>query len=152
MKRISLFFAVIFALTLVAPALAQGHTLSGDRLGLFFSGSLEFPANTAFHIRHGFVQEQGYPLGRYDFRLKVDGVSLKETYVDRTVVDDPAGPIFDLLWVFNFPAGMSGVHTFAAEWIIPCQSAFDGGLTSQCVNPNAPYVLRATEVEVTFIP
>lgn len=152
MKRFTLLICAVLALLLVSPALAGAHSPTGERLGLFFSGTQEFPANTAFFVRHGWAQEQGYPMGRFGFILEVDGIAVKETYVERTIIEDSDGPIFDLLWVFNFPAGMSGVHSFEGHWIIPCQYALDLGETSHCANPNAPYEYRATEVEVTFTP
>ena len=75
-----------------------------------------YPANTAFHIWHGFIFESGDGgRGRFEFQLEVDGVPATADFVDLEILD----PGLSKVWVFNFPDGLSGTHTFTGHWISP---------------------------------
>jgi hypothetical protein len=93
----------MLVLMLVSPVLASTHTPTGDQINLFFSDSQEFPAGTAFFVRHDWLEGRGYPVGIFDFQVELDGVSVRETYVERTITVGENGPEFLFLWVFNFP-------------------------------------------------
>ena len=151
MKKYALVISLVVLLLVVTPALANPHEPSGSRISLFFSGDQEFPANTAFYINHGWSQESAkYPLGLFDFELEVDGVWVNETYVERSTNVGEEGPLFDRVWVFNFPAGMSGEHTFKGHWYVPCQVALDAGTVTECPIPGFPYESKTTEVVINF--
>ena len=133
-----------------APALAHGKERVGDRIGLFSPAPLTFPAGEPFHIAHGHAvsPEEGasppVPIGRFDFRLDIDGTYMRTDFVERTVTSEDGGPpSFTLIWVYNFPQGMSGTHVFTGHWYAPCHYAVQvGGYPGPCTNP-------AQQVETT---
>jgi hypothetical protein len=111
--------AVTIALLLasVTAAAAASRERVGDRISLF-EPPATYPADTAFHIWHGFIFQQGIDrgYGRYEFQLEVDGVATAADFTDVDVLDPGA---VSRVWVFNFPAGLSGTHTFTGHWITP---------------------------------
>jgi len=111
--------AVTIALLLasVTSAAAVGRERVGDRISLF-EPPTTYPADTAFHLWHGFIFEQGVDrgYGRFEFQLEVDGVSTAADFTEVTVLD-PA--VISRVWVFNFPDGLSGTHTFTGHWVTP---------------------------------
>lgn len=128
----------------VAPAGAQLHEPIGDRINIFSGTPASFPRGTPFHIRHGWlVDSDGIDddaIGRFRFRLEVDGVSRREDFVQRSVIPgDESGPDrHSLIWVHNFPEGMIGTHTFTGYWQGPCQSLVEAGLApGPCSKPSA---------------
>jgi hypothetical protein len=114
---------VVAALTItlllagVSSVAAAGRERVGDRISLF-DPPTTYPADTAFHIWHGFIFEQGVDrgYGRNEFQLDVDGVA---TTADFTEVDVLDPRVVSRVWVFNFPEGLSGTHTFTGHWITP---------------------------------
>jgi hypothetical protein len=107
---------IVLLLTSVGGAVAASKERVGERISLFAPPDT-FPAGTAFHLWHGFVFEdfdRGY--GRYQFRLDVDGVERAADFFEMDVFD--RGTI-SKVWVFNFPAGLTGTHTFEGHWITP---------------------------------
>jgi hypothetical protein len=82
----------------------------------------------------------------------VDGVSRREAFVERTVVSgDP--DLLTRIWVFNFPEGMTGTHTFTGHWLGPCQGLVDEGfIPGPCGRPNEKVEAFAQSLTVTFTP
>jgi len=111
--------AVTMALLLasVSGTAASSRERVGDRISLF-DAPTSYPANTAFHIWHGFIfqrdLDRGY--GRYQFQLEVDGVATVADFTDVDVLEPGA---VSRVWVFNFPDGLSGTHTFTGHWVTP---------------------------------
>jgi hypothetical protein len=111
--------AVTIALLLasVTCAAAASRERVGDRISLF-DPPTTYPADTAFHIWHGFAfhrsTERGY--GRYEFQLDVDGVATAADFIDVDVLEPG---VVSRVWVFNFPDGLSGTHTFTGHWVTP---------------------------------
>ena len=108
--------SIVLLLTSAGGAVAASKERVGDRISLFEPPST-YPADTAFHLWHGFVFEdfdRGY--GRYEFNLDVDGVEVAADFFDVDVFD--RGTV-SKVWVFNFPDGMTGTHTFEGTWITP---------------------------------
>jgi hypothetical protein len=112
--------AVTIALLLasVTGAAAASRERVGDRISLL-DPPATYPADTAFHIWHGFIFEsrvdRGY--GRYAFQLDVDGVATPADFFDVDILD--RGTV-SKVWVFNFPDGLSaGTHTFTGHWVTP---------------------------------
>ena len=149
MKRRLLFMVLVLLLASVMPASADGRELTGERIYIFNDNEITFSAGTPFHIRHGFIlsPDVSVPIGVYSFKLKVDGVRYPSTFLLVTVEtgDGPASQT--RLWAFNFPAGMSGDHTFNGFWYSPCQEVLP---LEDCSTPNAPVLTRSTTVLVHF--
>lgn len=156
MKRHSLLVTILLILTLLTmatPATAAKNEPVGDRISVFFGGQIEFPAGTPFHISHGWVQSSDDDaIGIFDFELKVDGVLREEDFKMFSVVNgDP--DTLNRIWVYNFPNGMTGTHTFTGHWFAPCQYAVDSlGFPGPCATPNAKVEARSRTLTVTFVP
>ncbi len=152
MKKVSLLISLILALLIITPALANPNQPTGDRISIFESGAQEYPAGTEFYIQHGWANNTNYPPGKFSFSLEVDGVFLEEAYIERSVIKVEDGKLLNWGWVFNFPEGMTGTHTFRGHWFEPCQVALDGGLVDECTKKNVSVEVKTTEVVVTFVP
>ncbi len=152
MKKTVLLNIVLVMLLLATPALAREKEPTGDPINLFDSGTQTYPANKSFYIAHGWegVEPRGVP-GQISFELELDGAIVQPTYTEHTTVVGVAGPLMDLTWVFNFPDGMTGDHTFEGHWIGPCVVALYFGEVDECVHPMADYEWGHSEVIVNFL-
>ena len=160
MKKLS-FVILLLALASVAlPAAAKGHTPVGERIAIPGAplpdggyGAREFPADTPFHIGHGWnCENQPCNPGGMGFELDVDGEPVHWTYhiveVYHDVPDCDGCDIKVWLYVTNFPEGMTGEHTFTGHWLVPCRDAEDYGLT--CDNPGGSVEFLRGTLDVTF--
>lgn len=128
-----------------APASAGAPQRAGERIGLGTSDPLLFPADAAFHVAHGHLVHPDervsnpVPLGRFEFRLAIDGSPQRRDFVEQIVDPNQAAPpTFLLFWVFNYPQGMTGAHLFRGSWLAPCEYAMANGLyPGPCANPAA---------------
>ena len=108
--------AIALLLTSATSAAAAQRERIGDRISLFDPPSA-YPADTAFHLWHGFVFELANgdrAVGRSEFHLDLDGAPVAADFVDVDVLEARA---VSRVWVFNFPDGLSGIHTFTGHWI-----------------------------------
>ena len=113
-----------------------------------FAGDQAYPANTAFNIRGGFDELRGtHAWGKFEYVLEMDGAALKPSF--RMNDSLPDGTIITLWW-FNFPDGLTGVHTFVGHYYAPCQ---DGSL-NPCLGPAAEFGgrHRSFPATITFVP
>jgi hypothetical protein len=150
MKKITISIIVLVMLVLAVPASAARELPAvGERINIFYSGSQEFPANTPFHVRHGWVVNfsESPAIGVYDFILEVDGEPVPHGL--RYIQPDRDSDTVQVLRIYNFPDGMSGVHTFTGFWYLPCYAGDD---PESCEQPNKPVLSRTSEVVVTFTP
>ena len=107
---------IVLLLTSAGGAVAASKVRVGDRISLL-DPPATYPAATAFHIWHGFaVEDTDKSLGRYAFVLDVDGVRRAADFFEVTLLDRH---LISKVWVFNFPNGLTGVHTFEGHWIAP---------------------------------
>jgi hypothetical protein len=107
---------IVLLLTSAGGAVAVSKVRVGDRISLF-TPPTTYPAATAFHIWHGFVfEDSDKSRGRYEFVLDVDGVERAADFFEVTTVDRR---LISKVWVFNFPNGLTGLHTFEGHWITP---------------------------------
>jgi len=156
MKTKPLFLTLILVLVLLAsaaPAIAAPREPVGERISLFFGGEREFPAGAPFYIKHGWSQSsEDDAIGVFDFELEVDGVLRKENFkLFSAESGDP--DTLNRIWVFNFPEGMTGMHTFTGHWYAPCQYAVDQlGFLGPCATPNAKVENKTKTLVVTFFP
>ena len=152
--------ALLVGLALVPGASADAKERVGTRISLFGAGFQVFPAGQPFWIGHGWIlaqtdHETAQALGRYDFTLAVDGVEGRESFFELSHRQDPDfGPLQVRSWVYNFPAGMTGTHTFTGRWFGPCEGlVLSGFAPGPCENP-----VELTEadfgrtVTVVFVP
>jgi len=110
-------------------------------------GATTFPANTAFFVRHGWIDFPTHPVSNQtlaaferpttDFELYVDHVeqhSLPDFYVQ--------GGAHFKLFVINFPNGMTGTHLFQGWW-------FEDGYAVNAT-ANTQVLELACNLQVTF--
>jgi hypothetical protein len=145
MKSTTTLLLVLMALVAApsAGADADARERTGTRINLFAGGFQVFPAGEPFHISHGWVRVLGDDQGetpangRYGFSLAVDGQDSPADYVERAPREDPVlGWIKPNTAVHNFPAGMTGTHTFTGHWFGPCAGLVEGGYTpGPCAYP-----------------
>ena len=152
MKRfVFLLFASVTLLLITSPLLAAQPAPVGERINVLFHNPEEYPADTPFHILHGWLFNvvDAQP-GHFDFMLEVDGVVQKNDWFSVTM-DEPQNQI--RLWGFNFPEGMTGTHTFTGHWIAPCQYAVDTLIyPGPCPHKNAEVVVLTESLTVVFTP
>ena len=150
MRRIST--AVLLGLLVVAalgaPVSAVQPGPTGNRINLF-AGDQDYPANTAFHVRHGFGLDQtATAVGKYEFKLKIDGVYQTADFFRVTPID---GGTISKLWYYDDPAGMTGTHDFVGEFYGPC-GAGSGLDCDPGQQPNTVVLLLELDAQVTFTP
>ena len=136
-----------------APAVAAEDP-AGDQIVMFDPSPMTFPADTPFHVMHGFGLEVNLinAVGQVDFRLDIDGVDQGKGSL---LNFGNAGPNFVVkLWLYNFEDGMSeGSYVFTGHWMYPCTNAVEEGLVpGPCDKPNAPVEIFTAGRTVTFTP
>jgi hypothetical protein len=138
--------AALLVTAMTGPALGRERTPTGDRINLF-GGNQSYPADTSFYVVHGNASLVGEDaaIGRSRFVLEIDGAVVPATYQTRGEADG----LVTHLWVFNFPDGMTGVHSLAGHWYAPCGVATQfldcGGAT-----PTTPVEYETHQITVTF--
>jgi hypothetical protein len=159
MKKTTLLVMVLVMLLLATPAFAGPKEPVGGQIELYCDegerycqGTREFPAQTPFHISHGWLllPTWGDQPGQFTFELELDGTIVSPTYVDRWTELTEWGPVLYGDWVYNYPDGMSGGHTFVGSWIGPCGLALELGLVDECANPMADFEWARVEYAITF--
>jgi hypothetical protein len=129
----------------VVPVAAASKQPTGNRINLF-AGDQPYPASTAFHIRDGWLFLDPTTIdaiGKYTFTLDVDGTPRSADFKTSETGSD--GSLLKLWW-FNFPAGMTGTHTFVGHFLGPCGSSYPcNGQT-----PNTVVEQHRLTVTVTF--
>ncbi len=155
MKKTALFVTVLLIvamLVVTTPAAAGRDEPTGIKIRVR-DASIEFPAGTAFNIQHGWMQPStDDAIGIFDFILDVDGLPQPETF-KRFYAENGDPDILTRMWVFNFPDGMTGTHTFTGHWFAPCQYAMDWlGYPGPCPTPNAKVETTTRTLTITFVP
>ncbi len=154
MKKLTLFVTVLLIVALIAittPAAAGRDAPVGEKIRIR-DASIEFPAGAPFHIRHGWIQySTDDAIGVFDFALDVDGVPQPETF--KWFYAESGNPdILNRIWVYNFPDGMTGTHTFTGHWFAPCQYAVNElGYAGPCPTPNAKVETATRTLTVEFV-
>jgi hypothetical protein len=92
------------------------------------------------------------PRGGFGFELWIDSVLQEPDYQSTWISDNfPPGAIVRE-WVYNYPAGMAGEHTFTGRWLAPCLWAVEyASYPDPCETPNAKVVFHSREVVVDFV-
>ena len=138
---------------------AERPTEVGARIGIFGGTTQSFPAGQPFHFSHGFTTKPSTDgsLGLWRFTLTLDGVEVKPSFIDIGQIDDPVfGHLLHRVYVFNFPDGLTGTHTFGGSFSGPCDQMVAQGFTTgvQCATPNQVVMADGFPVTttVTFTP
>jgi hypothetical protein len=137
-------------------------------------GSGPFMADTPFHVRHGFVNENDEPLGDgFDLVLYVtevdevgelggraSGETFRYTsdYVTRGTTDacgptyrSQTGPVTCEWFVHEFNEGLPrGRHALWAFWEAPCRAWLDYGFTDSCADPDEILSLFSSGVDSPY--
>lgn len=118
MRTVAATLAVAILLVVSAGiTLAGDRSTTGDRISLF-GGDREVEAGAPFFVQHGIaaVQDEDQAIGRSIFILEIDGNAQRSSYIQHYVADG----LLYRVWVFSYPEGMSGVHTFTGHWLAAC--------------------------------
>lgn len=157
MKKRLLIGISILCITLISAVSASAPAPVGDRILL--NGSItEFPVGTPFHIagEWAFIPSiDAQQRGLFDYSLDVDGVLREPTFIDRKFVNnDPVyGDLLVSSWIYNFPDGLTGTHTFTQQHYGPCQRLVDiGWYPGPCDSPVEIVGLGPNSVTITFVP
>ncbi len=155
MKKHSLFvtlFLIVAFLSLAMPvATAAAGVRVGDRILIRFDRT--FPAGQPFHIAHGWWNPTNIPgVGLFKFSLDVDGSPVSEDFIERSAISgDPDELLW--VWVYNFPTGMTGSHSFTGHWTGPCQGLVDMGVfEGLCEKTNEIIESSTRTIIVDFVP
>ncbi len=120
MRRIGLIAALAACAVLIAaPATGAGpRDPVGEKFSLVLpclQGLDPVPPepDTDFYVRHGWGLTPALEddLGQFTFDLWVDGVELK----GMLIVNAGSGAV-SRAWLYNFPGGLNGEHTFRTVW------------------------------------
>lgn len=156
MKKYSLFVAILLIVALLSmntrAANATESIRVGDRLSLFRYDTT-FPADQPFHIVHGWWNPTNITgVGLFKFSLDVDGSPVSEDFIERSAISGSPDELL-WLWVYNFPDGMVGTHTFTGHWSGPCQGLVDMGvIDTTCEKTNEIIESSSRTVTIDFVP
>lgn len=155
------------------PCFRDGHFMDPDNPGV---GSGPFTSDTPFHVRHGFINNSGEPLGEgFDVVIYVTeldqpgefgGHNMGETrrYTSDHVlqgISDQCGPTYGSQtgpetcewFVHEFNDGLpEGRHALWAMWEAPCSAWVDDGFTDSCTDPDEVISLFSSGFDSPFGP
>jgi hypothetical protein len=110
---------VAAALLVTVPASAENEPV-GDRLRPFGLDH-SFPAGAPFYIQLGWYFNGTIPdvpkSGHFGNVVEIDGQVVPQDFIQHTAGRD-GYTYWD--WIWNFPEGMTGTHTFKASWYATC--------------------------------
>jgi hypothetical protein len=155
MKKRALILVVVILIITIIPVQAGSKERVGTRLDLFAPGGvIDFPAEEPFHIAHGFASfppEGPKGDGHLLFKLIMNGNRVQPDFVEH--LRNHELDRIEHAWVFNFPDGKTGTHTFRGEWYMPCKFAIEEGLyNGSCNKPNESVLTSYVDWEVNFTP
>ena len=117
MKKLLLILSIMVILFAATPAKAGSKEAVGPGLGWYVT---EFPENTPFHMRHGWLfgtPPLEDPIGNHKYVMELDGVIISPDF--QLAYDQVSGQLIRV-YVFNFPDGMTGTHEFVHHYYGPC--------------------------------
>jgi hypothetical protein len=148
MKKTIIFLTIAALLIVVSPAIAARSLPTSPKINILYGVDIDFPANSAFHIAHGWsidlATESRAVLARADFELQIDGVYVAEDFVTR---DASVPGSVAKYFVFDYPGGMTGTHEFTGHWYLQCKHSGE-----VCVDKNAMVEIYTNTITVTFTP
>jgi hypothetical protein len=146
MKKLAIIFGVVLVIGVAAlPAAATTQQPVGPPINVLTGTPTTFPAKAPFHIEHGWgLDSSDDAVGKLSFALEVDDTYRAEDFVLRNVITGKPD-VLSRIWVFNFPSGMTGTHTFVGHWLAPCYVT-----AGPCSNPTAIVEIDRHTLTVTF--
>lgn len=159
-KLITGALTVLSVLLLATPAAAKRAEPVGTRINVLLGTPTTYPARAPFNILHavnsGFVLPPS-AAGKDLFALEVDGVPRAPDFIIRDVIPlrDTGLPYPGVRvgFLFNFPDGMTGTHTFTGHWYEACATAVAlDGYTDPCRTPSEQVEVLTRSLAVTFTP
>ncbi len=157
----------LFEFCFAEPCFRDAHFMDPSHPGY---GSGPWPAGEPFHIRHGFVNETGQPLGpgfdiavyttRYDgfagpgetIVHTSDYVVLQETERCGPTYKSQPGPVTCEWFVHEFEEGLpEGRWAIWVVWEAPCWAWQEMGATSSCDDPDEVVSYFSSGFDTPFI-
>ena len=150
MKRLTTLLLVVSFFLISSTVAARGNDPVGNRIDLVAGTPTSFPADTPFHVIHGWLVDVTITNpGHAFFEVDVDGVLIEGAFLR---VNAGRGTVQSRLWLFNFPLGLpAGTYLITGHWYLSCNDAVDSGLfAGPCVTPNEPVEVLTIPLNVTF--
>jgi hypothetical protein len=161
MRKLVVVLAVAVACTAFFATGARATPApTGPQLSDFGPAQQTFPAGQPFHFEDGWgnTPSGDGAVGLWTFSLTVDGIP-QMGFLDTRVITDftPPEPLILHPYLFNFPQGMTGTHTFAGTFYGPCAEMVSQGFaTGPCSSPTEVVPVTAfspfTTTTITFLP
>lgn len=155
MKKTLLVFTILAVLMTTTPVSAASNVPVGERIflpGYAYGSTTTYPAGVPFHIYHGWRNQGGEIdpvfLPRTSFKLWIDDVLIKETYIDRGVMWDDTlkANVQKKIYYYNFPTGMAGLHKFTGRWYCQCADR-----STTCKDPKEIIEAQEWTIYIDFI-
>jgi hypothetical protein len=163
MKKTTVFLLVITLMALTLIAASSPKERVGDRF--FFplgSGKLFYEASKPFHIAHGWREEigkSGKTTARGGLRLFIDGDEVTEDFIENFRLEEGETVYIQKWFVFNYPEGMTGTHTFDFYYSNVCSFWLDpppphDPVVTYCESPNEilEFLLKSYKVKFKSTP
>jgi hypothetical protein len=159
MRKPIVILIVLILFVIATPVAAKVKVLVGEQVHLGAPGgepTTDFPADTPFHILHGFRFELGNEpntkwINLYNFELYLDGVRVEEDFVLRWFETGDLNYL-NIAWVYNFADGMPpGDYVFTGYWYGPCQPLVNrGDYDGSCEYPDEVVEVLKQEIKILF--
>jgi hypothetical protein len=152
MKKLIPLLVILLLLAVAVPVAAKAHERIGDQINVLIGTPTTFAVGDPFHIAHGWLlAPEEKPVSAFRFQLEVDGVVREPDFIERSAEGGAGGASHTLVWVYNFPEGLSGTHTFTGHWMGRCQVLVDlGYIPGPCVDPKAYVDHYSADLTVDF--
>ena len=158
MSRVVLVAAACVLTGLFVTSASATPVTVGPQISIFGGATQTFTAGQPFHVSHRWTTKPSKDgsLGLWRFSLTLDGVKANSSFIDLQQIDDAVfGHVLGRRYVFNYPNGLTGTHTFAGTFTGPCDEMVSQGFaTGPCETPNAVVSALAfsSGTTVTFVP
>ena len=154
MKKIRILQIVISILIITSVAAGSPRVRVGDQLFLpQGEGKFYYYENFPFHLAHGWRSEIGEPKNlttRGGVRLEIDDFETPHDFIEYSMIVEEDTEYLVKYFVFNFPAGMTGVHSFEMFYSNICDFWLDEEYVNECDNPNEILEFSIKYWEVIF--
>lgn len=155
MKKKWMILLVMVLITLFLVA-ASPNVRIGEKLPLPIGYTvMSYPANEPFHASGGinwvpakYTDPQF--MGNMWVRLVVDGEEVKRDFVEMYPHKYEGELYFDKFFVFNFPNGLEGEHTFEMYYANKCKLFIYWGFVTECDKPEESIEILLRDAVVTF--